>query len=49
METALNIVWDSRAGPGDRIAIVGSGVVGALAGYVIWERMKRPDISGVFQ
>jgi lysozyme family protein len=24
-------------------------VVTALAGYVIWERMKRPDISGVFQ
>jgi lysozyme family protein len=24
-------------------------VVAALAGYVIWERMKRPDISGVFQ
>ena len=24
-------------------------VVAALAGYVIWERLKRPDISGVFQ
>lgn len=24
-------------------------VVAALAGYVIWERLKRPDIAGVFQ
>lgn len=30
METALNAVWDSGAGPGDRIAIVGGGVVGGL-------------------
>ncbi|MEM6577085.1 MAG: zinc-binding alcohol dehydrogenase [Pseudomonadota bacterium] len=34
METALNILWDSAAGPGDRIAIIGSGMVGALAGYL---------------
>jgi NADPH:quinone reductase-like Zn-dependent oxidoreductase len=30
METALNAVWDSGAGPGDRIVVVGAGVVGAL-------------------
>lgn len=30
METALNALWDSGAGPGDRIAIVGAGVVGLL-------------------
>lgn len=30
METALNIVWDARAAPGDRIAVIGAGVVGAL-------------------
>lgn len=30
METALNILWDSGAGVGDRIAVVGAGVVGAL-------------------
>lgn len=30
METALNILWDSGAGPGDRIAIVGGGLVGLL-------------------
>lgn len=34
METALNIVWDAQAGPGDRIAVVGAGVVGALAGWI---------------
>jgi threonine dehydrogenase-like Zn-dependent dehydrogenase len=31
METALNGLWDAQPGPGDRIAVVGAGVVGALA------------------
>lgn len=30
METALNVVWDAGVGPGDRVAVVGAGVVGAL-------------------
>ena len=30
METALNAVWDSGAGPSDCIAVVGGGVVGLL-------------------
>lgn len=30
METALTIVWDAAAAPGDRIAVVGAGTVGAL-------------------
>jgi NADPH:quinone reductase-like Zn-dependent oxidoreductase len=30
METALNAVWDGGAGPGDRIVVVGAGVVGLL-------------------
>lgn len=34
METALNVVWDAGAGPGDRIAVVGAGVVGTLAGWL---------------
>jgi threonine dehydrogenase-like Zn-dependent dehydrogenase len=34
METALNAVWDSGAGPGDRIAVVGGGIVGMLIAYV---------------
>ena len=34
METALNAVWDSGAGPGDRIAIVGAGVLGLLVAFI---------------
>lgn len=34
METALNGMWDSGAGPGDHIVVVGAGVVGLLVGYV---------------
>jgi threonine dehydrogenase-like Zn-dependent dehydrogenase len=30
METALNALWDSGAGPGDRIVVVGAGVAGLL-------------------
>jgi threonine dehydrogenase-like Zn-dependent dehydrogenase len=30
METALNALWDSGASPGDRIAVIGGGVVGCL-------------------
>lgn len=34
METALNILWDANINAGDRVAIVGCGVVGALVGYL---------------
>ncbi len=34
METALNALWDSGAGPGDRIAVVGGGVVGCLIAHL---------------
>jgi threonine dehydrogenase-like Zn-dependent dehydrogenase len=34
METALNALWDSGAGPGDRIAVVGGGVVGLLVAHL---------------
>lgn len=34
METALNAVWDAAPGPGDRIAIIGGGVVGCLVAYL---------------
>jgi 2-desacetyl-2-hydroxyethyl bacteriochlorophyllide A dehydrogenase len=30
METALNGIWDSGAGPGDRIVVVGAGILGLL-------------------
>lgn len=34
METALNALWDSGAGPGARVVIVGAGVVGLLVTYL---------------
>ncbi len=34
METALNAVWDSGAGPGDRIYVIGAGVLGLLVAYL---------------
>src|SRR6266853_3442113 len=30
METAVNGLWDATPGPGDRIAVIGAGVVGSL-------------------
>jgi threonine dehydrogenase-like Zn-dependent dehydrogenase len=30
METAVNGLWDAAPGPGDRIAVIGAGVVGSL-------------------
>jgi threonine dehydrogenase-like Zn-dependent dehydrogenase len=34
METALNALWDSSAGPADRIAVIGAGILGLLVGYL---------------
>lgn len=34
METALNILWDSRAGAGDRVAVIGGGLVGLLTAWL---------------
>ena len=34
METALNGLWDSGAGPADRIVVVGAGIVGLLVAYL---------------
>ena len=34
METALNALWDSGAGPGDRIAVIGAGVLGLLVAHL---------------
>jgi len=33
-ETALNAVWDAKPGPGDRIVVVGGGVVGLLVAWL---------------
>jgi NADPH:quinone reductase-like Zn-dependent oxidoreductase len=34
METALNAIWDSGAGPADQILVVGGGVVGLLLAWL---------------
>jgi threonine dehydrogenase-like Zn-dependent dehydrogenase len=34
METALNVLWDARAGGGDRILVVGAGVLGLLIAHL---------------
>jgi 2-desacetyl-2-hydroxyethyl bacteriochlorophyllide A dehydrogenase len=34
METALNALWDGGLAPGDHIAVVGAGVLGALTAYL---------------
>lgn len=33
-ETALNAVWDAAPGPGDRIVVIGAGVVGLLTAWL---------------
>jgi threonine dehydrogenase-like Zn-dependent dehydrogenase len=35
METALNILWDARPLPGERALVVGGGVVGLLAAWLL--------------
>lgn len=35
METALNVVWDSEVALGDRVLVIGAGVVGTLVAYLI--------------
>lgn len=34
LETALNGIWDSGVGPGDRVTVVGAGSVGCLAAWL---------------
>ncbi len=35
METALNAIWDSGVAPGDRVAIIGAGILGGLLAGLI--------------
>jgi NADPH:quinone reductase-like Zn-dependent oxidoreductase len=44
METALNAIWDSGAGPGDRILVVGAGAVGCLVGHLA-ARMPGTEVT----
>ncbi|MGB7431518.1 MAG: zinc-binding alcohol dehydrogenase [Ahrensia sp.] len=34
METAVNIIWDANVSVGDRVVVIGCGVVGALSAYL---------------
>ena len=42
METAVNVLWDARPAAGDRIIVIGAGVVGLL---IAWLCQKTPGAS----
>lgn len=44
METALNAHWDAGSGPGDRIVVVGGGVLGLLVAYLAG-RLPGADVT----
>ena len=44
METAVNGLWDGAPGPGDRIAVIGGGVVGALVAALA-ARLPGADVE----
>lgn len=44
METAINILWDGRPSLGDRITVIGAGVVGLLVGYLA-ARIPGADVT----
>jgi hypothetical protein len=45
METALNAVWDASPEHGDRVVVVGAGVVGALVGYLCRRTIPEVDVT----
>lgn len=46
METALNAHWDAGSGPGDRIVVVGAGVLGLLVAHLA-ARIPGADVTVV--
>jgi len=50
METAVNVLWDARPSAGDRIVIIGAGVVGLLVAWLCRQtpgsRVTVVDING---
>jgi threonine dehydrogenase-like Zn-dependent dehydrogenase len=42
METALNAIWDAQLKAGDRVTVVGAGVVGAL---IVYLAARHPGIE----
>ena len=58
METAVNILWDAQVSLGDRVLVVGAGVVGFLVAYLakrvpgttvlVKDPVSKPDIYKAF-
>jgi threonine dehydrogenase-like Zn-dependent dehydrogenase len=46
METALNATWDAPARAGDRVAVIGCGVIGLLTAYVC-ARTKGVEVTAI--
>jgi len=44
METALNAHWDAGTAPGDRVLVVGAGIVGLLVAYLA-RRIAGTDVT----
>lgn len=44
METAVNALWDAAPGPGDRVSVIGAGVVGALVAFLC-ARMPGTEVE----
>lgn len=44
METALNAHWDAATGPGDRIVVVGAGIVGLLVARIA-AQLPQADVT----
>ena len=46
LETALNVLWDGNAAPGDQIVVIGAGLVGMLVGALA-ARMPGTEVTVV--
>jgi len=44
METALNVVWDAQPLPGERVLVIGAGVVGLLCAWLL-SRFPALDLA----
>jgi 2-desacetyl-2-hydroxyethyl bacteriochlorophyllide A dehydrogenase len=44
LETALNAVWDAALAPGEKVAIIGAGVVGSLVAAIV-SRMPAIELT----
>ena len=44
METALNITWDSEVSAGDKVVVIGAGVLGLLVGFLL-AKMPATDVT----